>query len=178
MNTTRSIIKLASLALLLTSSVAFADQLAWNEQVISERGARAIQPDSFLVTYCSLCDHEQVEVWLVRKVVVSAVETQGLYEVSIFGRRLLRSVKSFDAGDYMEPVKYRAAPPDEQSGWFLEGIDLAYVYIPSGGNSFRCLGKVLELECDVKVESITLPAEAMTNAMKQRNASRPSDRTK
>jgi len=165
-----SIIRLASFGTLLASSALFADQLAWNKQDISERGARAIKPNSFLVSYCSLADHEYVEVWLVKKVVVTAAETKGLYEISVLGTRLFRSVKRFDEGEYAEPVQYQALPPDKQTSWFQEGIDLAYVYVPSDGKSFRCLGKVLELECDVRVDTITLPDDVMTKAMKERDA--------
>lgn len=166
---------LAAVAISLAASVSSADQLAWNELEVSERGAKAIRPESLLVSFCSLCDDEHVEVWRVKQVVVSATPTKGLYEVGVFGKRLRRSVKAFDAGEYAEPVQYAACPPDEQSGWFLEGIDLAYVYVPSGGKSFRCLGRVLGLECDVKVEAISLPDEAMADDTGREEAKRTAE---
>ncbi len=50
-------------------------------------------------------------------------------------------------------------------GWVVEGIDLAYTYIYTGSGSFQCLGKVLELDCRVEVETISLPGDVMGKLM-------------
>jgi hypothetical protein len=65
-----------------------------------------------------------------------------------------------------------------RSGGFLEGIDLAYAYVPSGGTSFRCLGKVLGVECEEKVEIIALSDDAMAEIMRQCDAAPASARTR
>lgn len=163
---------LAVATLALTACASIADQLAWNTQEVSAKGARAIKPNSLLVSYCSLCDDQHVEVWRVKKAVVAATEGNGFHEVRVFGKKLSRSVGAFDAGEYAEPVQYQAFPPEEQEGWFLQGIDLAYVYVPTGDTSFRCLGKVLGLECDVQVESISLPVETLAGAGGHKGAKR------
>ena len=161
------VISLVFLSLVLVSSSSFADQLAWNDLNDSERAAKAISPNSLLVSYCSSCEQDHVEVWLVNKVAVTAAETKGLYEIKVSGKRLFRSVKNYKEGEYTEPARYQAVPSDKQSDLIMESIDLAYVYILSDGKSFQCLGKALKLECDVMVERISLPAEVMTNVMKQ-----------
>ena len=39
---------------------------------------------------------------------------------------------------------------------FTQGVDLAYVYVHTGGNVFWCLGRELGLDCHVELERITL----------------------
>ncbi len=154
-------------AVLAVASAAMADQLAWNAREVSERGARAIRPDTLLVSYCSLADQEAVEVWRVKSVEVTETETPGFYEVNVVGERLFRSEKTFDSGRYAEPVRYREIPPDDNQAVVREGIDLAYVYVPSDGATFRCLGKALDLDCEVEVETITLPEDVLAAAAKR-----------
>jgi len=155
---------------LIGSLASLADQLQWNSRGVCERAVHAIKPESIVISYCSLADNEHVEIWLVKKVGVANTLTKGLFEVSIFGRRLYKSKKAFSSGEYREPtdcIEYKA---EGQSGWFVEGIDLAYVYIHTGDNSFRCLGKVLELECLVELETIKLPDDLMKKITDRKNA--------
>lgn len=154
---------------LIGSLTCLADQLQWNSRGVCERAVRAIKPESIVISYCSLADNEHVEVWLVKKVGVANTPTKGLFEVSIFGKRLYKSKKAFSSGEYREPTDYIEYKAEGQSGWFVEGIDLAYVYIHTGDNSFRCLGKVLELECLVELETMTLPNDVMKKLMDRRN---------
>jgi len=116
-----------------------------------------------------LADNEHVEVWLVKKVGVANTPTKGLFEVSIFGKRLYKSKKAFSSGEYREPVDYIEFKDERHSGWFVEGIDLAYVYIHTGDNSFRCLGKVLELECLVELETMNFPDDLMKKITDRKN---------
>jgi hypothetical protein len=169
----RSVACLAALALLCPAVASFADQLAWIPKDMAEKGAQAIPRNSLLVSYCSLCDDTAVEVWLVRKATVAATQCEGLFKVRVLGQRLLASTKRFQSGTYAEPLRFPEIPPDEQSVWVQKGIDLAYVYVPSGGKSFRCLGKVLGLDCDVAVETITLPDDVMAKVLQKRDAKRP-----
>ena len=170
----RSVVYLAALALLIPAEASFADQLAWIPKDVAEKGAQAIPRNSLLVSYCSLCDDVAVEVFLVRTATVAVTQVEGLYEVRILGQRRLASTQRFTSGTYSEPLRFPEIPPDEQSVWVQEGVDLAYVYVPSGGNSFRCLAKILGLECMVEVETITLPDDVMTKALKAREAKHPS----
>jgi len=157
---------------LIGSLPCLADQLQWNSHGVCERAVRAIKPESIIISYCSLADNEYVEVWLVKKVGVANTSTKGLFEVSIFGKRLYKSKKAFSSGEYREPVDYIESKDDRHSGWFVEGIDLAYVYIHMGDNSFRCLGKLLELECLVELETIKLPDNLVKKITDRKNARR------
>jgi hypothetical protein len=162
------------LFLLLIIATAFsmasrADQLAWIPRADVEQVVESIQQDIqrrekagepyYLVSYCSQCDHEHVEVWEVRKVVAVAIPDTDYFEMNVFGRIVLRSVETFREGTYREPVAYKAVPPDE-AAWFRRSVDLAYLYSPSNGGGFHCVGKAFHLECDVHVERIRIPAEA------------------
>jgi hypothetical protein len=41
---------------------------------------------------------------------------------------------------------------------------------PQSGKSYRCLGRVLGLECDVNVDAISVPDEAMADGMGRKEA--------
>ncbi len=157
---------------LIGSLACLADQLQWNSRGVCERAVSVIRPESILISYCSLADNEHVEVWLVKRVDVANTPTEGLFEVFIFGERLYKSKKALSSGEYREPVDYMEFKDERHSGWFVEGIDLAYVYIHTGDNSFRCLGKVLELECLVELETMKLPDDLVKKITDRKNARR------
>ena len=146
---------------LIGSLTCLADQLQWNSSAVCERAMRLIRPESILLSYCSLADNEHVEVWLVKRVEVVNTPIEGLFEVLIFGKRLYKSKTAFFSGEYREPIDYIAYKSKNQWGCFRKGIDLAYVYIPTGDNSFRCLGKLLGLECLVELERMNFPDDLM-----------------
>ena len=58
---------------------------------------------------------------------------------------------------YSEPIEYEAIADGETNSWFLEDIDLSYVYVPTDKTFFSCLGKVLKKKCETKVNNINLP---------------------
>ncbi|HEX8237608.1 MAG TPA: hypothetical protein VF600_16745 [Abditibacteriaceae bacterium] len=160
-------------AVFLIVVVCRADQLAYNSLEVSRRAVQAIKPDSVLVSYCSRCDDEPVEVWQVQKAVVTTTDERRYYEVQVFGKRLFRSKKKFDRGQYKEPVEYRKLGLQTQgSRWFLQGIDLAYVYVPAGNGGFRNLARVLDLEAKVRVEKINLPSTVLSEVQQNISTSR------
>lgn len=150
-----------------------ADQLAYNSLENSRRAVQAIKPDSILVSYCSRCDDQTVEVWQVQKAVVTATDERRYFEVQVFGKRLFRSKKKFDRGEYKEPVEYRKFGAHPQGGrWFLRGIDLAYVYVPVSNGGFRNLARVLDLDAKIRVERINLPPDVLSEVQRDISASR------
>ncbi|WFB36826.1 hypothetical protein P3T73_03495 [Kiritimatiellota bacterium B12222] len=158
------------LALVILPLACRADQLAWISRADVEKVVGSIQQDIllkqklgqpyYMILYCSRCDREYVKVWEVKKVVTVAIPGTDYFEMNVFGRCILRSSKEIREGQYQEPIQYEAVPKDE-SKWILQGVDLAYVYTPSPDDSFRCIGKKYKLECDVHVEKINLPKEAL-----------------
>jgi len=87
--------------------------------------------------------------------------------VNVFGRRLFTSKKAFREKQYSEPVQYEAVTGDGSSRWFLEGIDLAYVYVPTGKGSFHCLAKIIKRECSINVDTISLPSQLLEQAERE-----------
>jgi hypothetical protein len=153
------------LVLVFVGLAAQADQLAYNPRKDVDKAVAVIQQDiqkrnwrsapCYMVSYCSMCDRDYVEVWEVKKVVAVAIPDSDHFEMQVFGRCLLRSTERIQKGKYREPIEYDVVP-EEESEWFLKAIDMAYVYIPSADGSFRCLGKALRLQCDVLVERIKI----------------------
>jgi len=154
------------LIILITSLTCLADQLAWNSRNVCEAAAKCIKPNSILISYCSICPSDYVEVWLVKKVVVAATSEDDLFEVHVFGKRLYRSKEMVSVNQYSEPIEYEAITGGESDSWFLEGIDLAYVYVPTDKALFSCLGKVLKKECETQVNIITLPGHIVEQIQK------------
>lgn len=145
------------LIIIIASLTCFADQLAWNSRKVCEAAAERIKPNSILISYCSICPSDYVEVWLVKKVVITTTSQNDLFEVHVFGKHLYRSKEMVRENQYSEPIEYEVISGGESDSWFLEGIDLAYVYVPTDKTSFRCLGKILKRECETQVNIINLP---------------------
>jgi hypothetical protein len=147
------------------SSVCLADQLQWNTVDVCVGAAQVIARKPLLLSYCSRANADYVEVWFVRDVAVVETSADGLFEVVVLARRLLISQEPFSSAEF--PVladQWRFnATRDEQ--WAIEGIDLAYVYTYTGHGLFQCLGKSLELDCSVDVETISLPGEVMKTVL-------------
>jgi hypothetical protein len=158
------IIMLAIVLAAVTTVSCLADQLAWNSRGTCEEAARSIEQGSILLSYCSLCSNERIEVWLVRGISVVPTATQGLFEVNVFGMRLYRSQEAFQENKHSEPVQYEAVAEEGPARWFITGIDLAYVYVPTSEGTFRCLGKIIERECSINLDTIRLPRQLLEQA--------------
>jgi len=158
------IITLAIVLVAVTTASCLADQLAWNSRGTCEEAVKSIGQDSILLSYCSLCSNEHVEVWLAKGIIVAPTVTQGLFQVNVLGIRLYRSQEAFQENKYSEPVQYEAVTEEGPARWFITGIDLAYVYVPTNGGSFRCLGKVINRECSINVDTISLPYQLLQQA--------------
>lgn len=139
------------------SSTCLADQLQWNASGVCEEAVQAIGSQSLLVSYCSQEDEDYVELWLVSEAYVIGTPAEGLFEVIVRARPSHESRMPFSSEEF--PVSDDCWVFREASNprWFYGGIDLAYVYIHTGGSTFQCLGRMLGLECSVGVETINLP---------------------
>ena len=143
------------------SSACLADQLQWNAYGDCTEAAQAIGRESLLISYCSLAAADYVEVWLVRGATVVETTAEGLFEVVVLAKPLFRSQEPFSAVEFPVQADQWDFTASRNAGWTIEGIDLAYTYIYTGNGSFQCLGKVLELDCLVGVETINLPGDVM-----------------
>ena len=158
---------LAIVLVAVTTASCLADQLAWNSRRTCEEAAKSIGQGSILLSYCSLCSNERVEVWLVKGINVTPTTTNGLFEVNVFGTRLYTSMETLRDKQYSESVQYEAVTGKEPARWFATAIDLAYVYVPTGEGTFRCLGKVIERACSIKVDTISLPYQLLEQATRE-----------
>jgi len=163
----QKIITLTIVLVAVTTISCLADQLAWNSRSTCEEAANSIGQGSILVSYCSLCSNEHIEVWLVKGIIVAPTAAQGLFEVNVLGIRLYRSNEAFQESDYSEAVEYQAVTEEEPARWFITGIDLAYVYVPTSEGSFRCLAKVINGECIINVDTISLPYQLLEQARRE-----------
>ena len=105
------------LALILLPFAGRADQLAWNSRADVEKVVNAIQEQIkqaekpfYMVSYCSLCSEETIEVWEVKEVVTVAIYNTDFFEMRVFGKRILRSTHTILEGEYQEPIDFEAIP--------------------------------------------------------------------
>jgi hypothetical protein len=169
MNTNRlgkgtGIVRSILLVILLTligSSVCFADQLQWNDQTASLRAVQALVQESWVISYCSQADSDIVQVWLIRGVTIADTSAEGLVEIRVLAKCLYQSQESFAADEFPLPEDRWNFEQVDDSGWGITGIDLAYMYVTTQDGSFQCLGKALDLQCQIGVETITLPDALM-----------------
>ena len=160
-------IMLAIVLVAVTTMSCLADQLAWNSRGTCEEAAKSIEQDSILLSYCSLCSNEHIEIWLVRGIIIAPTATQGLFEVNVLGICLYRSQEAFQENRYSELVEYEAVTGEGPTRWFATVIDLAYVYVPTAEGTFRCLGKVINRECIINVDTISLPHQLLEQAKRE-----------
>ena len=144
-----------------------ADQLAWNSRATCEEAAKSIQQNAILLSYCSLCNNEHVEVWLVKGIIVAPTAVQGLFELSVLGKRLYTSKEVFQGNQHWEPIPYEAFMKEGSLRWFAAAIDLAYVYVPMDEGTFRCLGKIIKRKCIINVNTISLPRQILEEAKRK-----------
>ena len=143
------------------SSVCLADQLQWNDQTATREAVQALVQESWVISYCSQADTDHVKVWLMRGVYVADTSAEGLFEIKVLAKCLYQSQESFAADEFPLPEDRWHFEQVHNSGWGIAAIDLAYTYVYTGGSSFQCLGKTLDLPCQIGVETITLPDELM-----------------
>ncbi|MFC2107949.1 hypothetical protein ACFLS5_00630 [Candidatus Bipolaricaulota bacterium] len=166
----RIVILVVSLATI-GSLACLADQLQWNALSVCEEAAQTIGRQSLLISYCSQANEDYVELWLVRDLKVVITPVANLFEVLVLAKCLYRSQRAFSSEEFPVSAGQWGFNEVHDSGWFIERIDLAYVYTHRGDSSFQCLGKVLQLECLVGVERISLPGDMMEKMMLRRSSS-------
>ena len=159
--TIRYSIRLGILLALFASFECLADQLQWNDETASLRAVQALVQESWIISYCSLADTDTVQVWLIRGICVADTSAEGLFEVKVLAKCLYQSQESFAADEFPLPEGRWHFEQVTDSGWGFVGIDLAYTYVYTHDNSFQCLGKALDLPCQIGVEIIRLPDELM-----------------
>jgi hypothetical protein len=118
---------------------------------------QSLTSQSLLISYCSQAGQDYVELWLVKEAYVAHTPAEGLFEVNVRAKRLCESPVPLSSEEFPLPEACWTFSEARHAGWFCGGIDLAYTYIYTGGNTFQCLGRVLGLECQIGVETINLP---------------------
>jgi len=148
---------LAVLMALVLAGVCRGDQLQWNPLTVSMDAAMALARQPLLVSFCSLADEDYIKLWLVRGAEIVSTAACGLYEVIASVKPQYQSARPYSSADFpllREQWRFHKSESDE---WLSVGIDLAYVYIHTGGGSFRCLAEVLGLDCVMGVQTMRLP---------------------
>lgn len=130
------------------------DQLQWNDLETCERAAAEIRKAGVLISYCSLAEEPNAQFWLVRDVAIIPTTAEGLWEVIVTGRLLNAFTRRHFDEKRQRSSGNLHARTDTHCHWFVEGVDLAYIYVPIGNGDFTCLGRSLDQPCSVTVETI------------------------
>src|ERR1700728_2840855 len=121
-------------------SKARADQFIFNPRSICTNALNFIHDGSVVISFCSQCDAEHLEIWRVKQSFVADALYQDQFQLILVGKRLYRSRLEFKQGQYKEPVKFEKVPDSEKS-LLVEGVDLAYLYVQSPDGTFHVLAK-------------------------------------
>jgi hypothetical protein len=142
---------------ILLSISAHADQFAFNSRLVCSNAVSLLREGSLIVSFCSQCDEEHVEVWRIKKAFVADTQFHDQFEVVLFAKKLYRSRMSFKPGDRADSIKFDRIANGEES-FTAEGIDLAYLYVQGPAGKFRVLAKQMGLQpLYCAVETINLP---------------------
>ena len=149
-----------------------ADQYAYNSRAICNQALEHLPEGTIVISFCSLCDSERVEIWRIQKAFGAFTNDKEFYEVTVFAKKLFQS-KPFDSGSYQEPVKYERLKDGEES-LLVTGVDLAYIYVARSNGKYRVLAKELKLKpLECRVKKIRLP-KAVAAELKQVQPEQPS----
>ncbi|MEW5825527.1 MAG: hypothetical protein AB1778_01740 [Candidatus Bipolaricaulota bacterium] len=141
------------------------DQLQWNSLSVCEAAASSLTAPSLIVSFCSRADRDEVQLWQVSGAQIAATSAPGLFELIVSASVLYTSDSTYSAADFPVPDELWTFHPVQEEGAFTVGIDLAYVYVWIGGRSFRCLGRLLGLDCSVGVATLRLPPSVVEQSI-------------
>jgi len=138
-----------------------ADQLQWAPLPVCQAAAKALSRQPFLVSFCSQAEEDNIELWTVTHLAIEATPFPNLFEIIVTGTVLYRSDRSHSSAEFPVPKEQWTFHDIENARRCSFGIDLAYVYVHLGSGSFRCLAKLLGMDCLVAVETLRLPDDVM-----------------
>ncbi len=152
------------LALSLIARELRADQFSLNPRETCTNALSFCPAGSIVVSFCSLCDGEHVEVWQVKEALVSDAQFRDLFELRLFVKKLYRSKEAFTSNHFRAPAHFEKIRGGEQS-LSLEDTDLAYLYVLKPDGAFHVLAAEMGLTpLDCLVPTITLPRSIMKSA--------------
>lgn len=142
------------LVFLLNFLSAYGDQLQWISHKEAEKANKYLESGTRIISYCSNCDDQYIEV---REIIETTIlePSKGWSEIQVTYKEKYRSEWRFDSGHYREPIEYEESKFPEDLK--IQTLDLAYVYVETDDGVFSNLGKLLNMECYIKVEKINLP---------------------
>lgn len=157
--------RLVVLGLLSCVPIGRADQFAYIPRTVCTNALNYVSAGSVVISFCSQCDGEHLEVWRVKEAFVADVQYENQFQLTVFAKRLYRSRKGFDKGAFREPLRLEKVRDGEKS-FVVEGVDLAYLYIRRPDGAFHVLAKEMSLDwLHCAVETIRLPA-AVSNSLR------------
>jgi hypothetical protein len=116
-----------------------------------------VEPGSIVISYCSQCDREYVEVWRVKDAFAVDVQDRDQFQLTLFAKKLFRSKEALAAKELTAGTKFVRVRGGEKS-LVVGGVDVAYIYVKRPDGLFHVLAKELNLEpLHCAVETITLP---------------------
>jgi hypothetical protein len=116
-----------------------------------------VQPGSIVISYCSQCDREYIEIWKVKDAFAADLQDRDQFQLTLFAKKLFRSKEALAAKELRPGTKFVRARGGEKS-LVVDGVDLAYIYVKRPDGSFHVLAMELNLEpLHCAVETITLP---------------------
>lgn len=127
-----------------------ADQLAYLEKADAIRAAEDLRNREIAITYCSECDDDKMELWLISHVEAHYTGHESHYEVLLTARPMMESIETLEPAQVASGAPLIWSRPVDQKLRSIP-IDLAYTYVWAN-EEWVCAGLHLGLPCEVSLE--------------------------
>lgn len=130
------------------------DQLAYLDKPEAIRVAEDLRKREIIITYCSECDSDTLELWLVSHAEAHYTGHGSFFEVLLTARPLLRSTEALNATRMKNGADLKYAGSADRKLRSIP-LDLAYTYLLVD-DEWVCAGLHFGMPCEVSLERFQL----------------------
>jgi len=134
--------------------ICHSDQLAYLDKPEAIRVAEDLKKREIMITYCSECESDTLELWLVSHAEAHYTGHGSFFEVLLTARPLLRSHEALSATRVGNGADLTYAGSTDRKLRSIP-LDLAYTYVLVDAE-WVCAGKYFGLPCEVSLERFQL----------------------
>lgn len=134
--------------------ICYGDQLAYLDKPEAIRVAEDLKKREIIITYCSECESDTLELWLVCHAEAHYTGHGSFFEVLLTARPLLRSTEALNATRMKNGADLKYVGSADRKLRSVP-LDLAYTYLLVD-DEWVCAGKYFGLPCEVSLERFQL----------------------
>ncbi|OPZ69338.1 MAG: hypothetical protein BWY82_02332 [Verrucomicrobia bacterium ADurb.Bin474] len=148
------LIPIGLIAGLMLGHSCLADQLAYLDKADAIRVAADLRDRELVVTFCSECEQDKLELWLISHAEAHYTGHGSYFEILLTVRPLMESISEIDASQLLSQTPLVWSGHDHRKLRSIP-IDLAYTYVLVE-DEWVCAGIHFGLPCEVSLERFQL----------------------